>query len=77
MVFLNLLIKETQYMEIENTEGKREIWYKDIDPDTGNISNESRLCVCESDLIANWVMLALLKDMSLDYDNPNRELFFK
>lgn len=77
MVFLNLLIKETQYMGIENVDEKREIWYKDTDPDTGKISNESRLCVCESDLIANWVMLALLKDMSLDYDNPNRELFFK
>ena len=77
MVFLNLLIKETQYMGIENVDEKREIWYKDTDPDTGNISNESRLCICESDLIANWVMLALLKDMSLDYDNPNRELFFK
>ena len=77
MVFLNLLLKELQYMGIENSDGKREIWYKDIDPDTGNTTNEKRLCVCESDLIANWVMMALLKDMSLDYDEPNRELFFK
>lgn len=56
---------------------KVEIWFKDIDPDTGNISQEKRLCVCESEIIANWVMLALEKDMSLDYDEPNRELFFK
>lgn len=54
-----------------------EIWYKDIDPDTGSISTEKRLCSCDSELIANWVMTALEKDMSLDYDEPNRELFFK
>ena len=56
---------------------KVEIWFKDIDPDTGNISQEKRLCTCESEIIANWVMLSLQKDMSLDYDDPNGELFFK
>ena len=75
MVLQDLQTAEILYMD--NPDKKTEIWYKDIDPDTGNISTERRLCVCENDLIANWVMLALLKDMSLDYDNPNRELFFK
>ncbi len=56
---------------------KVEIWFKDIDPDTGNISQEKRLFTCESEIIANWVMLSLQKDMSINYDDPNRELFFK
>ena len=54
-----------------------EIWYRDIDPDTGERSEEHKLCSCDSHFIANWIMTALKIDMSLHYDNPNRELFFK
>ena len=54
-----------------------EIRYKDIDPDTGNITTDALLCFCENPLIANWIYSAILKDMSLDYDEPNREIYIK
>jgi hypothetical protein len=52
-----------------------EIRYKDIDPDTGDITNDALVCMCPTEMIANWVYSALVRDMSLDYDEPNREFY--
>jgi hypothetical protein len=54
-----------------------EIRYKDIDPDSGKITNDKLVCTCPNDMIANWVYSALVRDMSLDYDDPNREFYIK
>jgi len=56
---------------------KVEIWYRDIDPDTGKALNENKICTCENHFMGNWIKTALNNDMSLHYDNPNREIFFK
>jgi hypothetical protein len=52
-----------------------EIRYKDIDPDTGNVSRDELVCTCLTEMLANWVYSALVRDMSLDYDEPNREFY--
>jgi hypothetical protein len=54
-----------------------EIRYKDIDPDTGNVTADRLVCTCPDKMIADWVYSALLRDMSLDYDEPNREFYIK
>jgi hypothetical protein len=54
-----------------------EIRYKDIDPDSGNITRDELVCQCPTDMIAEWVYSALVRDMSLDYDEPNREFYIK
>jgi hypothetical protein len=56
---------------------KFQVRYKDIDPDTGDITRDELICVCHSPLIAEWVYSALVRDMSLDYDEPNREIYVK
>ena len=53
------------------------IRYKDIDPDTGEISRDELVCTCPNEMLANWVYSALVRDMSLDYDEPNREFYIK
>jgi hypothetical protein len=54
-----------------------EIRYKDIDPDSGDITRDELVCQCPTDMIAEWVYSALVRDMSLDYDEPNREFYIK
>jgi len=54
-----------------------EIRYKDINPDNGDITNDQMICQCPTEMLANWVYSALVRDMSLDYDNPNREFYIK
>jgi hypothetical protein len=54
-----------------------EIRYRDIDPDTGEVSTDRLMCTCDNEMIANWIYLAVVKDMSLDYDEPNREIYIK
>lgn len=54
-----------------------EIRYRDIDPDSGDITNDQLVCQCPTELIAEWVLSALLRDMSLDYDEPNRDFYIK
>ena len=54
-----------------------EIRYRDIDPDTGKISNDQIICTCYTELTAEWVYSAIIRDMSLDYDDPNREIYTK
>ena len=54
-----------------------EIRYKDIDPDTGKITSDRLVCQCPDEMIADWVYSALVRDMSFDYDEPNREFYIK
>ena len=54
-----------------------EIRYKDINPDTDDITNDQMICQCPTEMLAEWVYSALVRDMSLDYDNPNREFYIK
>ena len=54
-----------------------EIRYRDIDPDTGDVTTDRMVCQCSTEMIADWVYSALVRDMSLDYDDPNRELYIK
>jgi hypothetical protein len=54
-----------------------EIRYKDINPDTGNVIRDDLICTCPNEILANWVYSALVRDMSLDYDEPNREFYIK
>jgi hypothetical protein len=54
-----------------------EIRYKDIDPDTDNVTRDELICTCSNEMLANWVYSALVRDMSLDYDEPNREFYIK
>jgi hypothetical protein len=54
-----------------------EIRYKDIDPDSGDITRHELVCQCPTEMLANWVYSALVRDMSLDYDSPNREFYIK
>ena len=54
-----------------------EIRYKDIAPDTGNVTRDELVCTCPTEMLANWVYSALVRDMSLDYDEPNREFYIK
>lgn len=60
-----------------NKEKYCEICYRDIDPDTGKITSEEVICTCYSELTAEWVYSAIIRDMSLDYDEPNREIYIK
>lgn len=53
------------------------IRYKDIDPDTGDVTRDELICTCPTEMLANWVYSALVRDMSLDYDEPNREFYIK
>jgi len=56
-----------------------EVRFKDIDPDTGEISQDVKICVCEDQQSANWVI------HSLEYEwyspegaqDPNREFYIK
>jgi hypothetical protein len=54
-----------------------EIRYRDIDPDTGDITYDQLVCQCPTEMLADWVYSALVRDMSLDYDEPNREFYIK
>ncbi len=54
-----------------------EIRYRDIDPDSGDITTDRIICTCYTELTANWVHSAIVRDMSLDFDEPNREIYIK
>ena len=51
--------------------------YKDIEPGIGNTTRDELVCICPTEMLANWVYSALVRDMSLDYDEPNREFYIK
>lgn len=49
-----------------------EIRFRDIDPDTGEISQNKRIAVCDSKRMSNWVKNALDESIA---DDPNREIY--
>lgn len=51
-----------------------EIRYKDIDPDTGEITRDEMICECPNELLGKWVFSALLQDLDF-HDEPNREIY--
>lgn len=48
-----------------------QIKFKDIDPDTGSISQEKVIATCETNEQAKWIIEALYKHS----DEPNRDFF--
>lgn len=51
-----------------------QIRFRDIDPDTGYISQDKLIALCETITSANWVMHGLHLTMVEDND-PNREIY--
>lgn len=51
-----------------------EIRFKDIDPDTGFISQDERIALCESEQTAKWVLYAL-NLAEKESDDPNRIIY--
>ncbi len=51
-----------------------EIRFRDIDPDTGLISQDKQIATCETSALASWVMQALTK-LQEDAEDPNREIY--
>jgi|NOAtaT_6_FD_contig_31_1164382_length_401_multi_4_in_0_out_0_2 hypothetical protein len=51
-----------------------EIRFRDIDPDSGNISQDKRICLIEDDRMVDWVMYGLSL-VSAEEDDPNREIY--
>ena len=51
-----------------------QIRFRDIDPDTGFISNDKLIATCETEQMAAWVLqaLSLLEE---EANNPNREIY--
>ncbi len=48
--------------------------FRDIDPDTGSISQEGTVATCADEQLANWVKSALGRDNAENGD-PNREFY--
>jgi hypothetical protein len=51
-----------------------EIRFKDTDPDTGEVSQDKRICICENEISANWILHALNLAQAEETD-PNREIY--
>lgn len=51
-----------------------EIRFKDTDPDTGKISQDQRIALCETESFAKLVLHSLNMALSED-NNPNREIY--
>lgn len=51
-----------------------EIRFKDIDPDTGEITKDNLIAICEDPICAGWVLHAL-KTLDYAYPDPNREIY--
>jgi hypothetical protein len=56
-----------------------EIRFKDIDPDTGEISQDEKICVCEDPRSANWVRHSLEHEWYSPEgsQDPNREFYIR
>ena len=52
-----------------------EIRYKDIDPDTGGISNDSPIAICQSENWANIIRELVANDYMKIESDPNREFY--
>ncbi len=51
-----------------------EIRFRDIDPDTGDTSQDKRICLIEDDRMVDWVMYGLSL-ASAEESDPNREIY--
>jgi len=51
--------------------------FKDIDPDTGNISQDMVICVCEDELNARWIKESIEFEWFSENgaNDPNREFY--
>lgn len=53
------------------------IGFVDTDPDTGEELPFVKICECEHDWAANWIVSTLKRDLSEHSDEPNREIKLK
>jgi hypothetical protein len=60
----------------DHARGLNEIRYRDIDPDSGDISSDKIICTCHGVYITNWVYDAI-STKSIELDDPNREIYIK
>jgi len=51
-----------------------EIRFRDIDPDTGDVSQDRLIAICGSIRMSNWVKQAIELTVT---DEPNREIYTK
>ena len=51
-----------------------EIRYKDTDPDTGKVIEDTKVASCDNQYTARWVMKSLVLSM-LEAGEPNREIY--
>lgn len=69
-------LKKSKYIKNNNSESSMfDIRIRDIDPDTGNISQDLRICICENQGMKDLVLQALNQLLKEEAD-PNRELYF-
>lgn len=56
-----------------------EIRFKDIDPDTGDISQDMKICECDSEVKSTWIQEALEYHWFSEEggQDPNREFYIK
>jgi len=56
-----------------------EVRFKDIDPDTGEISQDKRICECADHMEAFWVLKSLESEWfsSDGAQDPNREFYIQ
>jgi hypothetical protein len=53
------------------------IGFVDTDPDTGEEYPFVKMCDCDSDWAANWIVSVLKRDLGEHADQPNREIKLK
>jgi hypothetical protein len=51
-----------------------QIRFKDVDPDTGETTQDKLIATCETESMSNWVLYALKLAEKEDSD-PNREIY--
>jgi hypothetical protein len=58
---------------------KFQIRFKDIDPDTGETSQDLLICVCEDETLAGWTKTSIERDWFSEDgpSDPNREFYIK
>jgi hypothetical protein len=66
---------KNQYNKGLVLESYYEVRYKDIDPDTGDVTSDTRLAVCESQDKAEWVKSAIASDYFDNASDPNRDFY--
>jgi hypothetical protein len=54
-----------------------EVRMKDIDPDTGYVSNDEPVAICQSENWANIIKDLIIKDYMEVESNPNRDFYIK